>query len=218
MSSAVFHFKTLALPPFQWHNFSSKILLLCSRKVFSPRQIKRGYFMMFKTNRRREKKRWSLSRAFNLTIRTSESQKGCRAPRELPRRGQTAEQDQRHPLKDESFRKGCETRGRQGAAWPLQPLGGRRTNGDSEKELEDILEKKRNSMEARSLQQPTGNETTECGNHPTSAELPLPEMFRKVMLMSFRCLKGNLKYSFFSLPFIIREPQTQEKNVYFFQM
>lgn len=69
---------------------------------------------------------------------------------------------------------------------------------DSEEELEDTSEKKRSSMEARKFPQPAEEEPSESGNHPASVGLALPEMFLKVML-SFRLLKRNLKYSFFSL-------------------
>lgn len=72
---------------------------------------------------------------------------------------------------------------------------------DSEEELEDTSEKKRSSVEARKFPQPAEEEPSESGNHPASAGLALPEMFLKVML-SFRRLERNLKYSFFSLSFI----------------
>lgn len=86
---------------------------------------------------------------------------------------------------------------------------------DSAEELEDTSEKKRSSMEARKFPQPAEEEPTESGNHPASAGLALPEMFLKVML-SFRLLKRNLKYSFFSLSFIkLKEEISIFSNVAF---
>lgn len=68
-----------------------------------------------------------------------------------------------------------------------------------------------NSLEARRLPQPAEmkgicHAITGRGNRPSSGEIP--EIILKVMLMSFRCLKQNLKYCL-SLFFSVHRSQTK---------